>query len=75
MGCRWAVGTVICRTRISSPMSAGNLGDCLSNFESARPHGLAEPVGHVCWEPVEAHENKGMQFIVSARKTSRLVVS
>ena len=29
--------------------------------------------GFYCGEAVEAYENKGLQFIVSARKTSRLV--
>ena len=29
--------------------------------------------GFYCWDAVEAYENKGVQFIVSARKTSRLV--
>jgi hypothetical protein len=29
--------------------------------------------GFYCWEAVEAYQNQGVQFIVSARKTSRLV--
>ena len=29
--------------------------------------------GFYCWEAVEAYEKRGVQFIISARKTSRLV--
>ena len=29
--------------------------------------------GFYCWEAVEAYQNQGVQFIISARKTSRLV--
>jgi hypothetical protein len=29
--------------------------------------------GFYCWEAVEAYEHKGVQFIISARKTSRLL--
>ncbi len=29
--------------------------------------------GFYCWDAVEAYENQGVQFIVSARKTSRLI--
>jgi hypothetical protein len=28
--------------------------------------------GFYCWDAVEAYENQGVQFIISARKTSRL---
>ncbi len=32
-----------------------------------------EDSGFYCWEAVEAHERRGWQFIISARKTARLV--
>ncbi|HEY6338835.1 MAG TPA: IS1380 family transposase [Candidatus Sulfotelmatobacter sp.] len=54
------------------------IGDHLRNVRAALPPGVKQIYGRVdsgfyCWDAVEAYEEFDAQFVISARKTSRLV--
>jgi len=58
--------------------SGAQIARHLESVSTALPPGIEtvyarEDSGFYCWEAVEAHERRGWQFIISARKTARLV--
>jgi len=58
--------------------SGAQIARHLESVSAALPPGVEivyarEDSGFYCWEAVQAHERRGWQFIISARKTARLV--
>ena len=54
------------------------IGDHLRNVRAALPRGVKQIYGRVdsgfyCWDAVEAYEEFDAQFVIAARKTSRLI--